>query len=326
MSSIPFVEKYRPKKLCQIIQQTEAMRIFNAIVKTGHMPHLLLYGPPGTGKTSTVLALAFELFGPKNFCSRVMELNASDDRGINVVRDKIIAFARTKISNGDPGYPSPEIKLIILDEADAMTTEGQSALRAIIESSSHITRFCLICNYIDKIIDPIVSRCQKIRFKAIEPEYMIEKLKVISLNEKISIDDKALEIVCKISEGDARRAIMILQHVKYLNKSTKIITSKDIEYITYNVDEDLIDEILSVSKTYDILSIQKCAKKIKRNAYPIPNILDKIKNKIFKEKISDFKKSLIIEHLANAEATILMGGNEYLQVLNVIVKIAEVFN
>ena len=164
---IPWIEKYRPRKLDEIISQKESINILLNTLKTGELPHLLLYGSPGTGKTSSILALCNELFGPRKFEERVIELNASDERGINVVRHKIINFAKIAIGNPDEKYICPPYKIIILDEADAITKEAQAALRKVMEDTSTITRFCFICNYINQIIEPINSRCVKIRFKSI---------------------------------------------------------------------------------------------------------------------------------------------------------------
>lgn len=169
---VPWVEKYRPSKIDEVSHQQEVVSALNISVKTGHVPHLLMYGPPGTGKTSTVLAMAKELFGKDHYKQRILELNASDERGIKVVRDKIKKFAQKKIQKNlkDGDREIPPIQLIILDEADSMTVDAQSALRRIIEQYSKVTRFCIICNYIAKIIDPLASRCVKFRFSLINPE------------------------------------------------------------------------------------------------------------------------------------------------------------
>src|SRR5207249_3198955 len=151
----------------------------------------------------------------------VIELNASDERGINVVRHKIVTFAKMAVGNADPNYPCPPFKIVILDEADAMTTEAQSALRKIMENSSNITRFCFICNYINQIIEPIASRCMKFRFKPINTISMINKLEVISKKEKLNINKEILKKIVIMSKGDMRRGIMTLQNLKYIHSHNK---------------------------------------------------------------------------------------------------------
>ena len=151
-----WVEKYRPESLDQITTQYNIIQSLKNGIKTKNIPHLIFYGGPGCGKTSTILALAKELFGKKNYLNRIIELNASDERGINVVREKIKMYAKQAINYKDD---MPPWKIIILDEADTMTSDSQFALRRIIEENSKITRFCFICNYHNKIIDPIISRC-----------------------------------------------------------------------------------------------------------------------------------------------------------------------
>lgn len=171
----PWVEKYRPSKVDEVSHQTEVVSALRQAIFTGQVPHLMFYGPPGTGKTSTILALAKELFGHELYKQRVCELNASDERGINVVREKIKKFAQRKIARHPDSSRTdiPPIQIIILDEADSMTTDAQAALRRIIEQYSATTRFCIICNYISKIIDPLASRCVKFRFSPIAREAQI---------------------------------------------------------------------------------------------------------------------------------------------------------
>jgi replication factor C subunit 2/4 len=185
---------------------------------------MLFYGPPGTGKTSTVLALAKELYGPELMKSRVLELNASDERGISIVREKVKNFARTAVSNTTAAqakqYPCPPYKIIILDEADSMTQDAQSALRRTMETYSKITRFCLICNYVTRIIDPLASRCSKFRFKSLDSENAKARLEEIARAEGVKCEEGVIDALIKVSDGDLRRAITYLQSVSKLHGLT----------------------------------------------------------------------------------------------------------
>ncbi len=191
---------------------------------------MLFYGPPGTGKTSTILALAKELYGPEMFRSRVLELNASDERGISIVREKVKDFARMQLSNPPPHYkdkyPCPPYKIIILDEADSMTQDAQSALRRTMETYSKITRFCLICNYVTRIIDPLASRCSKFRFKMLDQGNAKKRLEEIAENENVRLDNGAVDTLIRCSEGDLRKAITFLQSASRLVGAVKLPVSK----------------------------------------------------------------------------------------------------
>jgi replication factor C subunit 2/4 len=319
MNNLPWVDKYRPRRIHMLSGQEHIKKILENTLKTGDLPHLLLYGPPGTGKTSTIFALAYELFGPNLINDRVLELNASDERGIDTVRDKIISFAKESIGTPDPAYPSPPYKIIILDEADAITLEAQSALRKVIETSSRITRFCFTCNYIEKIIDPIISRCVKFRFKLIESESMKHKLKIICLNENMSIKDDCLDRICEISQGDARRAIIILQNLKYIYKNylrqNKFLSIEDIDRSQGITPNKILEEIYHIVVNSSIKELNRVTKNILNQSINLCELILFLKNKILESKLIDSEKSFLILSLIEIESRLYERGDEYLNLL-----------
>ena len=231
---------------------------------------MLFYGPPGTGKTSTILALAKSLFGPALYRSRILELNASDDRGIGIVREKVKGFARTQLTHPTgldeeylSKYPCPPFKIIILDEADSMTQDAQSALRRTMEQYSRITRFCLVCNYVTRIIEPLASRCSKFRFKSLDNSAAGERLAEIARFENLNLEDGVVDKLISCSEGDLRRAITYLQSAAKLvgagrepakkdgdedsemtDSSSSLITLRSIEEIAGVIPEDIVDRLI----------------------------------------------------------------------------------
>ncbi|CAJ0901821.1 480_t:CDS:10 [Entrophospora sp. SA101] len=202
--NLPWVEKYRPKTLDELISHKNIITTIESYINKDQLPHLLFYGPPGTGKTSTIFAIANKIYGDK-WKSMVMELNASDDRGIDVVREQIKNFASTR------NIFSSDVKLIILDEADAMTQTAQNALRRIIEKYTQNVRFCIVCNYPLKIIPAVQSRCTKFRFSPLGKDQIISYLNDIIEAERINISQDGMEALIKISCGDMRRVLNILQ-------------------------------------------------------------------------------------------------------------------
>ncbi len=210
---ILWVEKYRPKSLDEMVNQEEIVKRLKTFVKTKNMPHLLFAGPAGTGKTTAAHALAHDLYG-EYYRQYMLELNASDERGINIIREKVKEFARSKTP------PDIPFKIVLLDEADNMTADAQQALRRLMELYSATTRFILIANYPSKIIDPIQSRCAFFRFQPLKKEDVVARLKYIAENEGVDYDPEALETIYEISEGDMRKAINILQAAAALGKVT----------------------------------------------------------------------------------------------------------
>ncbi|CCE66278.1 hypothetical protein TPHA_0P01200 [Tetrapisispora phaffii CBS 4417] len=207
LENLPWVEKYRPSSLDEVYGQPDIVNTVRKFVAEGKLPHLLFYGPPGTGKTSTIIALAKEIYG-KNYSNMVLELNASDDRGIDVVRNQIKDFASTRqiFSKG--------FKLIILDEADAMTNAAQNALRRIIEKYTKNTRFCILANYAYKLTPALLSRCTRFRFQPIAIDALERRMNNVVLQEHLNIGQEAKDALLKVSKGDMRRIMNVLQASK----------------------------------------------------------------------------------------------------------------
>ncbi|NMA44893.1 MAG: replication factor C small subunit [Candidatus Diapherotrites archaeon] len=207
---LPWVEKYRPKNLSEIIGHEEITKRLKGYVDKKNMPNMMFSGPAGTGKTSSSIALAKEFFST-NFEQNFLELNASDDRGIDIVRNTIKDFARTLAFDSN-------FKIIFLDECDALTQDAQQALRRTMEKYTKTCRFILSCNYSSKIIEPIQSRCVIYRFKPLGAKEINEQIQKISENEKITIDEKGKNAINYICQGDLRKAINILQAAATLDK------------------------------------------------------------------------------------------------------------
>ncbi|XP_071849306.1 replication factor C subunit 5-like [Apostichopus japonicus] len=203
--NLPWVEKYRPQNLSDLISHKEIISTIQKFIEEDRLPHLLFYGPPGTGKTSTILACAKQLYSPKEFNSMVLELNASDDRGIDVVRGAVLSFAstRTIFRSG--------FKLVILDEADAMTNDAQNALRRVVEKFTENTRFCFICNYLSKIIPALQSRCTRFRFGPLALEQMMPRVQHVIEQEKVEVTEDGMQALVTLAKGDMRKALNILQ-------------------------------------------------------------------------------------------------------------------
>ncbi|MDD4983317.1 MAG: replication factor C small subunit [Candidatus ainarchaeum sp.] len=211
--NLPWIEKYRPDSLKDVVGHSGIIDRLRSYVKLNRVPNMLFTGSAGIGKTSSAIALAKDLFG-EHYDRNFLELNASDDRGIDVVRNTIKEFARTLPFNSD-------YKLIFLDEADSLTADAQQALRRTMERYVKTSRFILSCNYSSRIIEPIQSRCVVFRFKPLEKEVIISKLGEIGKIEKLIFEKESLDSLFYVSQGDLRKAINILQSTASLDPNIK---------------------------------------------------------------------------------------------------------
>jgi replication factor C subunit 3/5 len=251
MDQVSFVDKYRPEKLNDIILPDMIRNIFKNYIENKNMPHLLFYGPSGTGKTSSIVTLAKEVYG-KSYSCFILELNGSDDRGISIIRDQIKQFAKLK-NYVKPNYP----KLIILDEADSLTFDAQFALRRIIEIHTKQVRFCIICNYVHKIIDAIRSRCLNYRFLALSNDQIKTKISQITTLENIKISKSDIDFVLYLAKGDMRFILNTLELAKIY--STKKNQLKKLLTNTYfGIDWDVLNDLYSfLQKKSDIQTIDQ---------------------------------------------------------------------
>uniref|UniRef100_A0A668AH79 Replication factor C (activator 1) 4 n=1 Tax=Myripristis murdjan TaxID=586833 RepID=A0A668AH79_9TELE len=292
---LPWVEKYRPKCVDEVAFQEEVVAVLKKSLQGADLPNLLFYGPPGTGKTSTILAAARELFGPELYRQRVLELNASDERGIQVVREKVKNFAQLTVAGTrTDGKPCPPFKIIILDEADSMTSAAQAALRRTMEKESRTTRFCLICNYVSRIIEPLTSRCSKFRFKPLANQVQEERLLEICEKENLKYSKEGIAALVQVSEGDLRKAITFLQSAARLNVDKEVTESAVVE---------IAGRVMKYRNMVD-------------EGYAATQILCQLHESIIAHDLSDKQKSAITEKMAVVDKCLADGADEYLQMLS----------
>lgn len=339
----PWVEKYRPKSLDDVASQDHAVKVLKKTLESANLPHMLFYGPPGTGKTSTVLALAKELYGPALFKTRVLELNASDERGISIVRQKIKRFARMTISNPLADdlkhYPCPPYKIIVLDEADSMTNDAQSALRRTMETYSGVTRFCLICNYITRIIDPLALRCSKFRFRLLDNADALLRLQYIVECENVRLSDASvLPALLKLANGDLRRAITYLQSAKRLDDSQAAapaspdsmaldapgaISKASVQEIAGVVPDALVKEIVHTIQAADARAIIACVEETVLQGWSAQQLVDQLHDEfIFDETVAAAAKNEIAQILFDTDRKLNNGTDEHIQLLNLCLQVS----
>lgn len=315
------MEKYRPDSLDEVYGQQEIVDTVRKFVQEGKLPHLLFYGPPGTGKTSTIIALAKEIYGAK-YRNMVLELNASDDRGIDVVRNQIKDFASTMqiFSKG--------FKLIILDEADAMTSVAQNSLRRIIEKYTKNTRFCILANYSHKLNPALISRCTRFRFLPIGADAIRERIKNVIIKEKLNISDDALAALLELSQGDMRKSLNVLQACKAALDDASDEVDQEMIYNCIGAPqpkdiETILDSILKDDWTTAYLTMDRF-KKVKGLA-----LIDLLRG--FVEILNRYETDTstrikILKGLSEIEYGISKGGNDKINSSAAIGVIKDAFN
>ncbi|ODQ58259.1 hypothetical protein WICANDRAFT_64398 [Wickerhamomyces anomalus NRRL Y-366-8] len=305
--NLPWVEKYRPDSLNDVYGQSDIVDTVRRFVHDGRLPHLLFYGPPGTGKTSTIIALAKEIYG-SNYKNMVLELNASDDRGIDVVRNQIKNFAST-MQIFSKGY-----KLIILDEADAMTNVAQNALRRIIEKYTKNTRFCILANYAHKLNPALLSRCTRFRFSPLTESSIKENIAKVIIKENLKISSEAEAALLKLSKGDMRKALNVLQACKAAVDEGEEI-SEDMIYESVGAPhpkdiETILDSILKDDWSSSIATLQKI-KQLKGLA--LIDLLQGFIEILDQYELKTRTRAEILKGLGEIEYAISKGGNEKIQ-------------
>ncbi|KAF8892243.1 P-loop containing nucleoside triphosphate hydrolase protein [Infundibulicybe gibba] len=302
--NLPWVEKYRPVTLDDVVSHKDITTTIEKFIEKNRLPHLLFYGPPGTGKTSTILAVARRIYGPE-YRKQILELNASDERGIEVVREQIKQFAETR-TLFSKGY-----KLIILDEADMMTQQAQAALRRVIEQYTKNVRFCIICNYVNKIAPAIQSRCTRFRFSPLPILEVEKRLDSVIEAERVKVTAEGKKALLKLSKGDMRRALNVLQacHAAYdLTSETEVYNCtgnphpSDIETI---VNSMLADEFTTA---YQMISAMKTERGL-----ALQDLLTGAYEYMESIELKPNARIYMLDHLATTEHRLSTGGSEKIQ-------------
>jgi replication factor C small subunit len=299
-----WIEKYRPQRLADIVGQDEIVERLSSYVKSGNLPHLLFTGSAGVGKTTAAVTLAHEFFGD-SWQMNFRELNASDERGIDIVRNQIKQFARTT------PLGNAEFKILFLDEADALTTDAQAALRRTMESFAQTCRFILSCNYSSKIIDPIQSRCAIYRFKPLGPEAIKEEICRIAVKEGLTITPGAMDAIVYIAQGDMRKAINALQGAAIIRNN---IDEKMVYAITSTARPDEIHDLLTLALSCDFDGAESLLAQLLHERGIAPNeLINQCYRALVRMDIERGLKVRLIDHLGETDFRLSEGASSDIQ-------------
>lgn len=315
--SVIWTEKYRPFKFEDIKGQEEIVSKVKAFVEQKNLPHLLFAGPAGIGKSTLALVTAKQMFG-SDWKQNFLELNASDERGIDVVRVKVKDFARTKAIGDVP------FKIIFLDECDALTRDAQQALRRTMENYAATCRFILACNYSSKIIDPIQSRCAMFRFRPLAKEHMLELVNYIVEKENLKVDDDAKDALIEVSGGDCRKFENVLQSCASISNN---ITKEIVYSMASTAQPQEIKELLSVAVSGDFLSARKQLLDVMlRYGLSGIDIIKQIQKEIWNLNIDGRQKVSLVDKCGEIEFRLVEGSDEYVQLEALLAHICAVKN
>ena len=308
-----WTEKYRPKRLRDVIGQGNIVKSLTSFIETKSLPHCLFAGPAGCGKTTVALCIAHELYGDK-IRGKFLELNASDERGIDVIREKVKEFARQPAMDAGNLF-----RIVYLDEADALTKDAQHALRRTMENYSHICRFILAVNYSGKIIPPIQSRTAVFRFSSLKEVEMIEDLKKIAKEEKLKIDEDAYKAIIKVAEGDMRKAINILQTAG----TSKTINEDMIYSVTNRADPVAVRKMIetAISGQFKAARSQLIAL-LNERGLSGEDLIKEIHSQLFDLDVSDRQKLEMIERVGEYEFRMTEGSNPHVQLEALLAQLA----
>jgi replication factor C small subunit len=300
-----WIEKYRPRKLAEVVGQADITERLSSYVRQGNLPHLLFAGRAGIGKTTCAIALARELFSEKNWQMNFSEFNASDERGIDVVREKIKDFARTA-PMGDTQF-----KIIFLDEADNLTGDAQAALRRTMEKYTRTCRFVLSCNYSSKIIEPIQSRCAVFRFRPVAKEAMEIYLKRIAKEEGVTLKPDGLEAITYLAQGDLRRATNALQVAA---ASEKAVDEEVVYQSTSTVHPERTQELLKTALEGDFMKARKVLDTMLIDeGLAGEDIIRSIHRGVFDLPIDDRRKVQLVDKIGEIDFRMVEGSTERIQ-------------